>query len=443
MYGKRLDSCGMYQSPSSIMVCGPLPVISRPPRVMRPLLGVRKPHSAFMSVDLPAPFRPIRPLIRPAWTSSDTLRRTSMSPRYPAVTPSMESSGPDMSASLVMFLLLVLGVRAEIGLDHGAVVEHLLGRAVGEHLAVVHAHRTPAQLHHHRHVVAHEDEGLSVRVALANEGRHDLLHRGMHRGKGFVEQRDARRHHEAGAELQELFLAARELPAVEVHHVGELEFFQQLHGPLAGPVLVEAECHAADHQVVEGAHPVEDPGHLEHAQHAQAGELGGIEPQDASAVEPDLAGVGAQVARQHIEQRGLAGAVRTDQADQLAFRHVHADAVERLEAAEALADVANLEQRHHAPFAAAVASRRRTNAARARPQRPSRKKRAKMMTSSAKTIIWMLPTSRSSSEATYTSPAPMGGPTRVPMPPITTIAITMPVCAIRPSSGLTSRAKVP
>src|SRR5690606_21556703 len=206
--------------------------------------------------------------------------------------------------------------------------------------------------------------------------------------------------HEAGAELQQLLLAARELAAVEVHHVRELELLEQLDRPRARLVLVQAERHAADHQVVEGADPVEHAGHLEHAQHAQARELRGIEPQHAAAVEPHLARIGPQVAGEHVEQRRLAGAIGPDQADQLALRHVHADAVERLEAAEALADLANLEQCHHAPFAAPAAPRRRAKAPRASPQRPSRKKRAKMITSRAKTIIWMLPTSRSSSEAT-------------------------------------------
>ncbi|MCY1382121.1 hypothetical protein D9M69_701060 [compost metagenome] len=63
------------------MRCGAWPEMSRPARVTRPDFGGRKPQMAFMSVDLPAPFNPIRPLMRPASTVSDTLRSTSMSPR--------------------------------------------------------------------------------------------------------------------------------------------------------------------------------------------------------------------------------------------------------------------------------------------------------------------------------------------------------------------------
>ena len=50
----------------------------------------------------------------------------------------------------------------------------------------------------------------------------------MHRSEGFVEQRDARRHHEAAAELEQLLLAAGELAGVEIAHALEREFIEQL-----------------------------------------------------------------------------------------------------------------------------------------------------------------------------------------------------------------------
>ena len=55
---------------------------------------------------------------------------------------------------------------------------------------------------------------------------------------------------------------------------------------------------------------------------------------DARLVEPGEA----------VEQRGLAGAVRPDQAEDLALVHVERDAVQRDDAAEHDADVANREQ---------------------------------------------------------------------------------------------------
>ena len=49
----------------------------------------------------------------------------------------------------------------------------------------------------------------------------------------------------------------------------------------------------------------------------------------------------------HIEQRGLAGAVRPDHGEDRALRHVEADAVDGDQAAKALADAVDGEQRRH------------------------------------------------------------------------------------------------
>ena len=59
---------------------------------------------------------------------------------------------------------------------------------------------------------------------------------------------------------------------------------------------------------------------------------------DAFAVEADRAGVGRKHAGDHVEQRGLAGAVGTDQREDRAGRHLEAHVVDREQAAKALAD---------------------------------------------------------------------------------------------------------
>ncbi|MDT4882853.1 hypothetical protein FQZ97_1188420 [compost metagenome] len=55
-------------------------------------------------------------------------------------------------------------------------------------------------------------------------------------------------------------------------------------------------------------------------------------------VEPDLARVGGQVAGQHREQRGLAGAVGADQGEHLAAAHAEVDGLEDRSAAVAQRD---------------------------------------------------------------------------------------------------------
>ena len=71
------------------------------------------------------------------------------------------------------------------------------------------------------------------------------------------------------------------------------------------------------------------------------------EPVDRLAVEVHRAGLVLQRAADAIDQRALARAVRPDQAEPLARLHLEVDAVERDEAAEALADIVDVQQRAH------------------------------------------------------------------------------------------------
>jgi hypothetical protein len=69
------------------------------------------------------------------------------------------------------------------------------------------------------------------------------------------------------------------------------------------------------------------------------------EAEQALAVEADVAGVGAVEPRDEVEDGGLAGAVRADQAGDLAALDVEREAVERDDAAEAPCQLVDLEKR--------------------------------------------------------------------------------------------------
>ena len=74
----------------------------------------------------------------------------------------------------------------------------------------------------------------------------------------------------------------------------------------------------ADHDVVEHGHARERSHDLEGAADAEPADAIGRQADDERPVDSSLAAVGAQEAVQQIEQRGLAGAVRPDDADDLA-----------------------------------------------------------------------------------------------------------------------------
>ena len=89
----------------------------------------------------------------------------------------------------------------------------------------------------------------------------------------------------------------------------------------------------------------ERPRQLEAARHAAVGALVRGSPSIGCAVEAHGAGLVVQRAADAVDQRRLAGAVGADQAEALARRDREVDAVERDEAAEALAQTCDFEQR--------------------------------------------------------------------------------------------------
>ena len=91
------------------------------------------------------------------------------------------------------------------------------------------------------------------------------------------------------------------------------------------------------HAVVHGDVLVE-PCRLERAPEPEPGPLLGPQARDVGAVEDDPPGGRPQVAGQHVEERGLPGPVRPDQADPLAPPDAPRAVLEQLLTAVALGD---------------------------------------------------------------------------------------------------------
>ena len=103
----------------------------------------------------------------------------------------------------------------------------------------------------------------------------------------------------------------------------------------------------ADRAVFQHRHIGERLHDLMGAREPVAGDDKGPFAGDVDAVEHDLAGIRRKHAVDQIEQRRFAGAVRPDQAEDFARLQDEAQIVHRLQAAEALADAVELEQRRH------------------------------------------------------------------------------------------------
>ena len=99
-------------------------------------------------------------------------------------------------------------------------------------------------------------------------------------------------------------------------------------------------------QVVEECHFWEWPGDLERPAHAARHAAMGFLAGDPGAFQKNLAAAWHEAAGDHVEQRGLARTIGTDEAGDLACRNAKRDARHRRGAAEPLAHRANFE---HAP----------------------------------------------------------------------------------------------
>ena len=130
--------------------------------------------------------------------------------------------------------------------------------------------------------------------------------------------------------------------------------------------MAAAECRR-DHQIFKHGHAAERLRDLKRAGDAQAAAPLRREARDVGAVENNAAGVRGNRAAGNAEQRGLAGSVRSDDAERLAFAEREIDAVRHHNGTEPLVDFFQSEKRRHASPRAPVRSFPRKRESRAPP----------------------------------------------------------------------------
>ena len=102
--------------------------------------------------------------------------------------------------------------------------------------------------------------------------------------------------------------------------------------------LAPARESAGDHQILEHRHAAERLRNLKRAGDAQPAALGRRQPRDVAALEQDASGIRRHRAGDDAEQRGLAGAVRPDDAERFAFGESKIEPVGDHDRAEPLTD---------------------------------------------------------------------------------------------------------
>ena len=177
------------------------------------------------------------------------------------------------------------------------------------------------------------DDYADVLVLERRDDRLDVLHGDrVHAREGFVEQDEGRVDGHGARDLRAAALAARELDAEALADLLQAELLDERLDAL-GLVLLRVGGHlqhGAD--VLLDREPPEDRGLLRQVAHAQLGaavdgqarELGDLL---VVVLEEDATLVGLDESHDHVERRGLAGSVGSEQADDLSLIDVDGDVV--------------------------------------------------------------------------------------------------------------------
>src|SRR4030095_2023064 len=162
-----------------------------------------------------------------------------------------------------------------------------------------------------------------------------------------------------------------------------------------------------------------DVGDLKRLGDPEPVDLLGLEPADIPAAEPDAARGWHVEPRDHVEERGLAGAVGSDHREDLPGLDGEAHARERRKGAEALGDTVDLEDY-------AVARHRRQPRSPRRPRSPRGMKSTMKIRTRPITMKYQSTYEETFSCRRTKKAPPMTGPTSVPIPPIMTMMMSSP-----------------
>src|SRR5215510_4362946 len=319
--------------------------------------------------------------------------------------------------------------RAQVGLDHLRVVPDLLRRALGDLLTEV-KHGDPIRdAHDDRHVVLDQEHRETARRRdLPDQRRRVLRLARRHARRGLVQEQERRLGGECQADLEVTLLAVREVLGQLVAPGGQPECVQQLGG--AGldvgqaperrepPRLAGARL-GGDAHVLEDGDLWKNVGDLKRLGDAQAVDRLRRQAGDLTSIEADVAHGRHVQARDHVEERRLARAVRADHREHLALADGEAHLRERRQGAEALRDAIDLEDY-------AVARHRRPPRSSRIPSRPLGMNSTMKIRTSPITMKYQSTYDETFSWSRTKNAPPTMGPARVPSPPIMTMMMNSP-----------------
>ena len=213
---------------------------------------------------------------------------------------------------------------------HGRIAPHFGRRALGDLAAEIQHMNAVGNIHHDPHLVLDHQHGDAELVAdIEHEARDVLGLLLVHARDHFVEQQQFRLAGQRPRQFDALLLAVGQRADDGVADVLDLEEFDDVLDPLPRLDLLAAgaaeENHGIEHvgaqmgvpagqDVLDHGAVLEQREVLKGAPDADCREPRRRDGREIGAVEQDAAAAWPQHAGDHVEQRGLAGAVRADHA---------------------------------------------------------------------------------------------------------------------------------
>jgi aspartate/methionine/tyrosine aminotransferase len=214
--------------------------------------------------------------------------------------------------------------------------------ALEQHFAVREEHHPVADRFHLVHVVAGPEHAAVAGVDQRRDAGADVPGgRGIDRSRRLVQQQEPRAVQHRFRQLQPGLLAGREHPGLGLAIAGQVELGEQRLDPFAQ--VRDDVDHAEDAQVLLDRE-------VARQRRVDGREVGPLErpaavDSEVDAVDLDPPGGGREHAEDHVDRRGLAGAVWSEEADDLAGLDREAEVAHRLKRTERLAEVLDLQDR--------------------------------------------------------------------------------------------------
>src|SRR5712691_269867 len=339
---------------------------------------------------------------------------------------------------------------------HLRIGERDLRRRVGDDAPVVEREHALGKAAHHLHVVLDEQH----RGALGAHRRHDHFHDRelflrRHAAGGLVKQQNPGPGHHGERDIEQLPDSARQHLRVLVAVIGQAEALEDAFGDLFRRQVVARHQRAtareepaaasvpqhhadADQHVLERGERGVELRDLERAADAKACDVARHELGDVAALIVDAPAVGLEVARDHVDEGGLAGAVGADQADHGIPLDGRVDVARRGDRAEVLAQALRVKYGGHLR-----SSRDRRHQAALRPRNSDHRPFGRnTMTASneppsticqvlgetPKATVWMMPKMSAPRNGAITLPVPARMVMKMNSPEVVQYAISGSMC---------------